>query len=128
MNTTAESLGAQEWALIDRTAVLDRVGGDEELLREISSIFLEEYPALVTEIEAAVALRDAKRLERAAHSLKGSVSNFGADAATQAAYRLETIGRRADLAQAKDALDDLLLHLSQLQPTLELLAMSSGGV
>ena len=83
-----------EHRLVDRAAVLDRVGGDEELLREITCIFLTEYPRLIDEIRSAVDSRDAKRLERAAHSLKGSVSNFGAQAATEAAYRLEIIGSK----------------------------------
>ena len=38
--------------------------------------FLTEYPCLIDEIRAAVGSRDAKRLERAAHSLKGAVSEL----------------------------------------------------
>ena len=82
---------------IDRVSLLDRVGGDEELLREITSIFLAEYPELLRSIQNGLAAGDAQRVERAAHSLKGSVANFGADSATQAAYRLETIGRKGSL-------------------------------
>ena len=114
----------RDWGstLIDRAGILDRVGGDEELLREITTIFLEEYPALIDEIQAAVSGRDARRLERAAHSLKGSVANFGAQAATQAAYRLETLGRRGELQDAAIALDDLLASFGQLHPALQELA------
>jgi len=107
---------------IDRAAILDRVGGDHDLLREITSIFLAEYPGLIGEIQESVAARDAIRLEKAAHSLKGSVSNFGAQAATQAAYRLETIGRRGHFEDASEALADLLMQFQQLQPFLEDLA------
>lgn len=115
MSTTAS-------ALIDRVALLDRVGGDEDLLREITGIFLEEYPSLIRDIQAAYAAGDAKRLERAAHSLKGSVSNFGAEAATQAAYKLETIGRKGEFAGADTALRDLVSLFAQLQPVLQNLA------
>lgn len=108
--------------LIDRAAVLDRVGGDTDLLRDITAIFLSEYPALVHEIREAVMASDAKRLERAAHSLKGSVSNFGAQAATQAAYQLEVIGRRGELQEAGMALKELLEEFEQLEPVLESLA------
>jgi two-component system, sensor histidine kinase and response regulator len=107
------------YEIIDRAVILDRVGGDEELLREITAIFMEEYPSLIHEIEVAVHDSDAKRLEKAAHSLKGSVANFGAHRATQAAYRLETLGRRGELGDASVALNDLLFEFHQLQPALE---------
>ena len=115
--------GAGHSELIDREMILDRVGGDEELLREITAIFLEEYPSLIEEIQLAVSGVDAKRLERAAHSLKGSVANFGARAATQAAYRLETLGRSGEMHQARSALNDLLAEFRALKPALEQLAL-----
>ena len=122
MQTTARLQYRHQPTLIDRTAVLDRIGGDHELLRDITAIFLAEYPALLGEIQEAVAARDAKKLERAAHSLKGSVSNFGAHAATEASYRLEIIGRRGQFEEASAALSELLVQFQQLQPLLEDLA------
>ena len=74
--------------------LLDRVGGDSDLLREITTIFLEEYPQLLEDIRSAVARCDDHLLERSAHSLKGSVSNFGAESATAAAYSLEQLGQQ----------------------------------
>ena len=108
-----------EHRLVDRAAVLDRVGGDEDLLREITCLFLTEYPRLIDEIQSAVDTGDATRLERAAHSLKGSVSNFGAPAATEAAYRLESIGRKLQMTQAAEALEELVSQFQQLHPELE---------
>jgi HPt (histidine-containing phosphotransfer) domain-containing protein len=108
-----------EQGLIDRATILDRFDGDEDLLREISSIFLSEYPSLLDEIRIAVDSSDPKGLERAAHSLKGSVSNFGASAATNAAYTLEAMGRKQQMTQAKEALNELVLQLYQLRPELE---------
>lgn len=56
---------------LDRQFALSRVGGDEELLKEIALIFLEDYPNSLREIRAAIASGDASQLERAAHSLEG---------------------------------------------------------
>ena len=103
---------------IDREMVLDRVGGDVELLQEIASIFLEEYPGLFAEIRAAVAAKNPRQLERAAHSLKGSVSNFGAEDATSAAYNLEKIGREGRMQDAPGAQDLLERELERLRPAL----------
>lgn len=104
---------------VDRAAVLDRVGGDESLLREITEIFLTEYPSLLEEIRAAVRAGDPARLERFAHTLKGSVANFGATEATRAAFQLEQIGRAQHLDEAPAALCALELHFSALKPALE---------
>jgi two-component system, sensor histidine kinase and response regulator len=98
----------------DAAVLLDRVGGDEDLLREITDIFLAEYPALLDEMRAAIRTHDARSLERSAHTLKGSVSNFGAPAATQAAYQLENLGRRAELRAAPQHLQHLETELEQL--------------
>jgi two-component system, sensor histidine kinase and response regulator len=116
--TTIGSTGVAAAPVVDRAALLDRVGGDEDLLREIAAIFLDEYPALIEEIRSALDVLDAKGIERAAHSLKGSVANFGAQAATQAAFRLETLGRKGQLDEAPRAFDDLLWELQQLHPAL----------
>ena len=64
--------------VLDRALALSRVGGDEDLLREIAGLFLDDYPNLVEKIKQALAANDARGLERASHSLKGSVANFGA--------------------------------------------------
>lgn len=122
MMTTAADVSADTASLVDREELLDRVGGDEELLREITGIFLDECPALVSEIQAAIDSGDAKKLERSAHTLKGSVANFGARAATSAAQRLESLGRKGQLEESPAAMAELLSQLQQLQPELTALA------
>lgn len=105
-------------ALLNREILLDRVGGDEDLLREIANIFLEEYPVLINDIEDAVKGSNPAALEHAAHSLKGSVSNFGAEAATSAAFALEQMGRQRQLQDTSRALDNLKNELERLRPAL----------
>jgi HPt (histidine-containing phosphotransfer) domain-containing protein len=104
--------------VLDHTAMLDRVGGDMGLLREITAIFLSEYPTLLAEIRMGIIAGDARRVERAAHSLKGAVSNFAAHTVTQAAYQLEVLGRNARLEDAPAALATLESQLAALQPAL----------
>ena len=110
---------------LNRAIALERVGGDEELLREIAGLFLEDYPSLITQIEQAVATGDANGLERAAHSLKGSIANFGSEAAYQASLDLEQIGRSKDLTKMHEALARLVEVMTQVTPELE--ALSAGA-
>jgi two-component system sensor histidine kinase/response regulator len=107
--------------MIDRKLALSRVGGDGELLKEIAILFLETYPEVLQEIRTAAEQGDAQLLERSAHGLKGSVANFGAAAAVDAARQLETMGRTQQLEEATEGLRNLELALSALRPELEAL-------
>ena len=74
---------------LDESLALSRVGGDVELLKEVIELFLDDYPSTFEKIRNAVAVSDATALEHSAHSLKGSVSTFGANRAFEAAFTLE---------------------------------------
>jgi len=87
---------------IDREALLNRVGGDEELLMEIVQLFLVDCPLRVAAIKEAVAGGNPDEIRLAAHALKGSASNMSAIALTAAARTIERLGteRRVDAAPA----------------------------
>jgi PAS domain S-box-containing protein len=103
---------------LDEALALSRVGGDADLLKEVIELFLDDYPATLDKIRSAVAAKDASALEHHAHSLKGSVSTFGANRAFEAAFALEKQGRQGDLAQAQDGLLQLENALEDLRPEL----------
>jgi two-component system, sensor histidine kinase and response regulator len=107
---------------IDREVALSRVGGDAELLKEIAQLFIDDYPRAMEDIRQAADRGDAKSLERSAHGLKGSVANFGAPSAVEAARKLESMGRAAQLANIQDVqqvIHTLELALAALRPELE---------
>ena len=102
--------------LLDETGLLAGVGGDKQLLRELAELFLGESPQLLSQIRQAVTSRDAEKLRTSAHALKGSVGNFAARNAYEAAQKLETMGREGDLAAvgaAYAALEDEVTRLAQ---------------
>jgi PAS domain S-box-containing protein len=97
---------------------LARVGGDRDLLRELVQVFLDEFPAWVEKLRQAVAGRDAPAVQRLAHTVKGSLGQFGIEKACQAAQTLETIGQSGNLAGAEGALGLLENELYRLEPVL----------
>ncbi len=105
-------------AAIDSCALLARVENDEALLRELIELFLTDCPRMMKEIREAVTRRDAEALQRAAHTLKGSVSNFTSRDAFEAARDLEEIGRNRDLARADQAWTALEDAMRQFQSAL----------
>lgn len=98
----------------DLSAALERVGGDQELLKEIAELFIEDGPLLLKDVRAAVDAGDTTALQRSAHSLKGSVANFGADAAVEAALNLEKMGANGTLDGAPEALASLESEIQKL--------------
>jgi len=99
---------------VDRERLLDQFEGDAELVREVAMIFLEDHPKQMRDIERGIANEDARSLETAAHTLKGSVGNFGAEAARQAAFELEELGRGANLARVGEVHARLTEEISRV--------------
>ena len=104
---------------LDKKEALARVGGDPQLLAEIAALFLGDLPRALGELRKSVAARDAPAIERHAHTLKGSVANFGAHEAREAAQDLETQARTGSLDTIDDSLSTLEHALALLRPELE---------
>jgi CheY-like chemotaxis protein len=99
-------------------AALERVEGDRDLLNEMATLFLAEYPRFVQQLHQAIAENDPATVSYAAHTLKGSVGNFVDEETAAAAFLLEKMGREGALAQAPDALAQLESALARLTPAL----------
>jgi len=107
--------------LAGRSAFLEGLGNDTTLARRLIDLFLQDSARLVDDISHAIADRDAERLRRAAHTLKGSVSNFPAGAARDTAARMELIGFDGDFEAAQEVfplLEKEIVRLRGLLPTL----------
>ncbi len=78
---------------LDRHAILQRVGGDEDLMREVIGIFLDDIPGRIRAIEKAVERGDPDTVQAEAHAVKGSAGNIGASGLYDAAGRLETAAK-----------------------------------
>src|ERR1700724_261887 len=98
---------ADQLQQLDESLALSRVGGDADLLREVIELFLDDYPHTLENIRSAVAAQDATKIEHEAHSLKGSVSTFGARRAFEAALALEKQGRSKNLSGVENGFGQL---------------------
>ena len=99
--------------------ILDRFDGERDLLREVASSFLECTPPLLAELRRAVAAGDAPEVARVAHRLRGSLGNFGAEGAMEAALRLEQNGGAGSLADAEGHCASLMDGWEALRRSLE---------
>ncbi len=85
----------------------------------------EDAPQLISEIRDAVDRKDAAKLERSAHRLKGSLVPFVAPAAIKAAQTLETIGHSQELSNASDEYHLLDTEIQRLLAALKELSSTS---
>jgi CheY-like chemotaxis protein/HPt (histidine-containing phosphotransfer) domain-containing protein len=100
----------------DLATALGRVDGDFELLKELAGLFLGECPRRMAEIRRTIDERDGPGLQQAAHYLKGSVGNFGARRAFEAAGRLEHAGRAGEWERAEQDWTELEEAIGRLEP------------
>ena len=114
----ARAPAADETAPDIYSMVLARVGGDVQLLAEISQLFIDDVPGHLENIRAALDAGDAEALRRAAHAFKGAAANFEAVAVVRAARRLEDIGARGAFTEHESAWDTLTAETAQLVATL----------
>lgn len=104
--------------VVDWHEALRSVNGNRQLLRDIVEAFLDESPRLLATLRTAIEQQDARTLQRAAHTLKGSTGYFGAARASEMAHQLETMGQRRELVHARHALADMEREMARLTPHL----------
>jgi CheY-like chemotaxis protein len=99
-------------------ALLERLGGDERLFTEVIQTFLDDCPARLLAIRAAVEQRDPVRVRAAAHALKGAAGNLSASGLFAAAKALEELAARAQTAEFEPAWRQLAAEASQTMDAL----------
>jgi CheY-like chemotaxis protein len=105
--------------VFDRSLALNGIAGDLTIFSEIVKIFVSSYPQMMSQIREAIRQGNATDLESGSHSLKGSVSNFGAKTAVNLSQKLETMGKNRALGAAMDVFAELELEIERLRQALE---------
>ncbi|MCI0358437.1 MAG: response regulator [Planctomycetaceae bacterium] len=123
----ADELIVPAEGVIDWNAALQTCSGDHALLRDIVQAFLEEQPGRIDEIRKAIDTADFELLNRAAHTIKGSMRYFSAQAVFDRAFALEQLGAQKTLDGAEELLGLLKQELAKLVPHLINYVQGRGG-
>jgi HPt (histidine-containing phosphotransfer) domain-containing protein len=107
----------------DFDAALTRLGGDRQLLADMLTIYCEDGPQLLAELQSAVRAADAAAARRLAHALKGLLAGCGGDFASAAAGRLEHAAAAGDSAGLNSLADALAAACERFQRAAAALAM-----
>ena len=74
--------------------------GAQEFLCELIGVYLEDTPLRLADLDRAMAGQDALALGKAAHTIKGSSSNFGATRLSKLAQQLELQGKSGNISES----------------------------
>jgi len=102
----------------DASWLLANFEDDFDLIRRLADVFVEASVGQLNQIGEAIVIGDFQTVELIAHSLKGAVANFRAPAAVEAAARLESIGRGANLSNAEASFEVLKREVESLNKDL----------
>ena len=112
--------------LLDLQNVLLRFGGDAAFAAECAELLEAELPGMVTALHAAFAGSSPDGVSRAAHTLKGAVSNFWEQGPARTAARIDSLARdgrldaaRPLVARLEEELTTLTAALRGLRPRTE---------
>ena len=96
---------------------VNQLGGEEDLLIEVLTMFLDGYPDYQQQLQQAAQNNNLAQVAEVAHTLKGLVGTFAAQAAQEAAAALEKAAKtQADLAPP---LEQMEYEMQRLIPALQ---------
>jgi two-component system, sensor histidine kinase and response regulator len=105
--------------VFDRQSALARMGGDEGLLRDMAEFFFADVGRLFDTMREGLSAKKPTDVERAAHTLKGLASNFGATRAIRSAWTVESLAHTGDLESAHKGLGEMEQAFAELRATLQ---------
>ena len=100
----------------DLNALMERLEGDREFLRELLTIFQQDVRTNLEKSHVALADDQLTELSRAAHTLKGMLKNLSMGEAAQTAAALEQAAREGALEPSRELLEQLTRQLEEIQP------------
>ena len=94
--------------VFNRTLALERLGGDDERLKELLTAFQQDIPTLFQELQDCVERKWADRMESRVAGLRESVREIGAEGLEHLTDQIIVAARERDYPQ----LETLMTHMS----------------
>ncbi len=99
--------GAARLNVYDREALLDRVMGDQEMVKRITDGFLENIPIDIVELKEFIARGDVSLAGARAHRMKSAMSVVGGLAMSEVVFQMEKAAKVGDLAAIQALVPEL---------------------
>ncbi|MCE5284147.1 MAG: PAS domain S-box protein [Deltaproteobacteria bacterium] len=106
-------------AVFDMPAMMDRLGGDKDLARELIGGFLEDLPKQISALRGYLEAGDAPSAMRQAHTVKGASANMGGEALSAVAFEMEMAAKGGNLESATARQSDLEAQFIRLKEAMD---------
>ena len=116
---TAEFSEENKDGPLNRDGLIESMGIDRGLFKELVEIFSSDYPQMLTTLRESLEANDAETFSRTAHSLKGMLRNFKAEAAADAAFDLEKKAKQGQLDGVDRVIENLAGQLDDVARQLQ---------
>jgi HPt (histidine-containing phosphotransfer) domain-containing protein len=100
--------------IFDPAKMFQNIGGDNELFGQLIGLFLDRHQVMLADIKEGLIQADPVKVERAAHTLKGTAGNLCASEVALAASRLEAVGHLGTLKDASPVYAQLEIEVLRL--------------
>jgi PAS domain S-box-containing protein len=117
--SSSSSTCADQPVVFDRSAFLERMMGDEELVQSIITVFLEDVPLQIDALERCLAVGDDRSACLQAHTIKGTAANLGGEALRAAAANMEELIAQEKLPAALNLVSELKEQFLRLRVVME---------
>jgi HPt (histidine-containing phosphotransfer) domain-containing protein len=101
-----------------KQSLLKAFDHDWDLFKELVDIFTSDYPGMLNTMREAYHSQDTETLSRTAHSLKGMLRNFQAEAAADTAFYLEKKAKEKKMEALDKIIDKLAKQTAAVDKTL----------
>jgi two-component system, sensor histidine kinase and response regulator len=107
----------QTGKVFDKLALLERVGGDNDICNDILKTFLADIPVRIKEMEDAYDRGEMEILRRGAHTVKGAAGNVNAGLLQETASQLEAAVAAGDRSVLRKNLDNIIIEFEKVKNT-----------
>ncbi|MBA4418018.1 MAG: hypothetical protein C0392_08930 [Syntrophus sp. (in: bacteria)] len=104
--------------IFDKSALLERLDEDEEFCNDLIAVFVEDFPVQMEQLKMAIMGKDAQKLERQAHTLKGASANIEAKVIRGIALDMEKAGKENNIDRAQSLILQLEKEFDTLMKTI----------
>lgn len=108
-----------DYSLLDQLRRQLGAGAGDALASELLSLFLEDSPAQVAAVRAALGRQHTVELARAAHTLKGSSACIGASQLSVLCAAIESASHERDFIEAAAQFAKLEIEMTAVRASLE---------
>ncbi|MDN4503696.1 Hpt domain-containing protein [Alteromonadaceae bacterium BrNp21-10] len=94
----------EESMIWDKSGALSRLAGNEELLKKVMVLFLQQIPEDIAKLQQAIENEQYDQVASTAHSIKGVAGNLGANALLNNAAQMQQLAQQHKLQELSDLL------------------------